>query len=456
MGPSRDDPGPVAEPPPGLRSYAEQLRDTIAFAVERIPYYRDRAEQYAGPIESPADLARLPILERSAVLEDPRAFASGTDEWPASITWSSSTTGGIGQPRWRSRAEQEVLVEHLAALDRARDPGGTSDDGPAGATLVIHPFDQGPPTVPAGAARRVYVPMLVPWHFDHIHDLLRDGFQTPAGPVPITALDCFSPGLRILTEWFAQRDLDPAAFGVRQLFGYGSIQPGPWRRRLEAAWGARYTDLYGLSEVVVSDSAECPLCHAYHFPLPIVPEVVDPVTRLPIGRGTGVLLLTELHPFAQLQLLLRYWTDDLVELARPCPIGGFGIFLRGRRSSSLVIERADGPPLVVGGLQVGESASEVADVANGDVPWAAWARDVGAPRFTLTADLSASPRVVEVRVELRYDPALHPPRAADAVAEVEARVRGAVTGLAAAIDDGLVELRVVAVAPGRLDEPTKV
>ena len=44
MGPSRDDPGPVAEPPLGLRSYAEQLRDTIAFAVERIPYYRDRAE----------------------------------------------------------------------------------------------------------------------------------------------------------------------------------------------------------------------------------------------------------------------------------------------------------------------------------------------------------------------------------------------------------------------------
>jgi len=439
MDPSRD----ADLLPPGRRTYAEQLEDTLAFAVAEIPWYRERADAYLGPIATLEDLARRPIIDRELVMADQRAFAS-TDEWPSGISYSSSTTGGIGQPRWRSAAEQQAIVDHIG-------PPGDRD----GVTLVIHPFDQGPPMLPPGAVNRVYVGMFVPWHFDLIHQMLRDGWSSPSGRVPVTAVDCFSPGLRILTEWFEQRDIDPSSFGVQHLLGYGSIQPRPWRRRLEAAWGASYTDMYGLSEVMLSDSAQCPLCQAFHFPLPIVPEVVDPITRAPIDRGTGVLLFTELHPFAQLQLLMRYWTDDLVELARPCPLGGFGIFLRGRRSMSAVVERPEQPPLVIGALQVGELCAELPDVALTPIAWAPWAHDVGGPRFSLTTS-AAGAKEVRVRVELRYDPALHPVRAAAVADQIGSAMRTEITDLADAIDAGHLHLDVAAVGPGRLDEALKV
>lgn len=433
---------------PGHRPLSEQLASTLAFAVEHIAWYRERAEVYRGPILSSNDLARLPIIDRATVMADQRAFASA-DTWPSAVSYSSSTTGGIGQPRWRNDAEQRALVELLGAPDPDGGAGGPVAEA---VTLVIHPYDQGPPVAPPAATRRIYVGMLVPWHFDLIHEILAEGWASPSGRVPITAVDCFSPGLRILTEWFDQRGIDPLTFGVTDLVGYGSIQPGVWRRRLEQAWGARYRDLYGLSEVVLGESAQCPLCHAYHFPLPVVPEVVDLVTRQPIPHGAGILLLTELYPYAQLQLLLRYWTDDIVELARPCPIGGFGIFFRGRRSSSVVVDHPGGVPLIIGSLQVGEVCAEVPDVAVNTITWAPWAGDVGTPRFSLHA---AGPDVT-VTVELRYRPSLFPARAREVANELEAMLRGEVSGLSGALDEGQARLRVVTVGPGDLRDAIKV
>ncbi len=429
---------------PGQRPYAQQLTETLAFAVENIPWYRDRAELYQRPVESLHDLSKLPIIDRATVTADQLAFTS-SDEWPTSISYSSSTTGGIGQPRWRSAAE----LDAYHALVRARQDESPPDDG---VTLVIHPYDQGAPDGPGDVSRRVYVGMFVPWHFELIYQILRDGWQSPSGRLRITAIDCFSPGLRILTEWFEQRGIDPSDFGVTTLVGYGSIQPQAWRRRLRASWGADYRDIYGLSEMMLSDAADCPLCHAYHYTTPIIPEVVDPITRQPIERGTGVLVFTELYPYAQLQLLLRYWTDDLVELARPCPIGGFGIFFRGRVSSSIVIKRDQQPPLVVGSLQVGEICAEFPDVAVTPITWAEWAPNVGAPKFSLHDDDS----VVTVTVELRYSPDLFPGRAGAVRDEIAATMRAGISGLADALDADTVQLEVTTAGPSDLTTAVKV
>jgi phenylacetate-coenzyme A ligase PaaK-like adenylate-forming protein len=443
---------PMTEP--GHRSYAEQLNETLAFAVNNIPWYRDRSDLYRGPIHDQRDLARLPIIDRATVMADQMAFAS-SDQWPASISYSSSTTGGIGQPRWRGSAELDACSALALATQRAwigDDEHAGNASGGDGVTLVIHPYDQGHPHEHGHISRRVYVAMFVPWHFDLIHQILRDGWASPEGRLPVTAIDCFSPGLRILTEWFDQRGIDPNEFGVERLIGYGSIQPWAWRRRLRASWGASYQDLYGFSEVVLSDAAGCPLCRAYHYTLPIIPEVVNPITREPLEMGTGALLLTELYPYAQLQLLMRYWTDDLVELAPPCPLGGLGIFFRGRASSSVVVDRDPLPPLVIGSLQVGEICAEVADVAVAPITWASWAHDVGAPIFSLAADNN----VVRVTVELRYSTDLFPERAGRARDELVSSLRVAVAELADAMDAGTVHLEVDIVGPGSLTDPVKV
>jgi hypothetical protein len=416
---------------PGDRPLLEQLRDTLDFAVSRIPWYRERSDRYGIPIASGADLDRLPIIDRATVQADPARFAS-SGEWPSAVQYSSSTTGGIGQPRWRSAAEAAALLDHLGPPD--------PDEG---VTLAIHPYDQGAPSMPGAAVNRVYAGMLVPWHFDLIHSILADGWRSTAGTRQVTAIDCFSPGLRILTEWFDQRGIDPRSFGITDLYGYGSIQPAPWRRRLAEAWGAHYHDIYAMSDVILSDADECRLCHAYHFLFPVVPEVVDLDTRTQVSHGSGALLLTELHPFAQLQLHVRYWTDDLVELRRACPYGDLALRLLGRRSQSAVVQRPERPALVVGSLRVAEACAAVPDVAPAPITWASWAADVGAPRFSL----GAWGDVVTVVVELRYRPALFPARAAGVADEI---------GTAITAEVGDVRLRVETVGPGELDAPTKV
>jgi hypothetical protein len=179
---------------------------------------------------------------------------------------------------------------------------------------------------------------------------------------------------------------------------------------------------------------------------------VDLTTRQPISTGVGALLLTELYPYAQLQVLMRYWTDDIVELVPPCPLGGLGIKFRGRRTSCVVIERDGRAPLVIGSFQVGELCAEFADVALSEFPWATWANDVGVPRFSLTSD----GRDVRITIELRYSPALFPERAGSMSGEVAAVLGTEITGLAEAIDDGEVDLLVTCVGAGQVPDVVKV
>ncbi|MCA9660724.1 MAG: hypothetical protein KC486_20450 [Myxococcales bacterium] len=421
------------------------LRATLEYATAKIPYYRERPA-YARPLESLEELAALPILDPADYVAAPERFAV-PGLWPDQISYSSTTTGALGRPRWHLQRE----IDAHAALIGADAPPEGDDPGPV--TLVIHPYDQGGGQRPSGFPRTIYAPFLVPWHYEHILKLLEEGWRTPLGTRRIEHIDAFSPALRIYTVWLAQRGIDPAAFGVKALTGYGSIQPPPWRRRLRRRWGAAYDDLYGLSEVKQSAAAPCPLCGALHHLGPIVGEVVDPETRAPIDRGVGVLVLTELYPYAELQLLVRYWTDDLVELTGPCVLADLGFRFLGRRSSGVALPRDGDAPAYVGALEVGEAISESADVALHTFPWAPFAHDVGAPRFTLRAGETAGSARVEV--ELRYSPELFPRRAAAACAELRDALLTAIPRLRARVDAGAASLEVLPREPGSLAAPTK-
>jgi phenylacetate-coenzyme A ligase PaaK-like adenylate-forming protein len=201
----------------------------------------------------------------------------------------------------------------------------------------------------------------------------------------------------------------------------------------------------------MSGAAQCPICGGYHFHRPIVAEVVDVDSGEPRSEGTGVLVLSELYPLAQAQLLLRYWTGDLVEFAAPCLLSSMGFKLRGRVEYSVF-----GPPdtagLVIGSLQVGEICAESPEVATSPVSWAPWAIDAGAPRFTLLS----SERQADVHVELRFDPALFPERAEQTCRALREQLVREISGLAKAVKTARFHVGVTAVRPGALLEPTSV
>ena len=418
-----------------------RLQETLHFAVAQIPYYRERVERYGVPIETLAALGQLPVVTPEAFTSDPRAFSSGVSS-PEVTTFSSATTGDIGRIRWRSFAELDAM---RSFFERSKLTG--SGD----LTLWIHAFDQGAPNLVPGADNVICVPFLLPWHYEYIFRLLEEGWEGPLGRRRVNRLMGFSPALRILTVYLSDRGAFPETFGIKSLEGGGSIQPWVWRRRLQDAWGAPYQDLYGLSEVVGSESRSCPVCGAYHFFQPVITEVVDLVSGVPIQDGVGELLLTELTPYAQLQLLVRYRTGDLVEIAPRCMISPFGIRFRGRLQHSVVIEREKGAPVVLGALQVGEICAELSDVAEDQLSWADWAHDVGPPRFKLTC----KGRAARIAVELRYDPGLHKKAAASLRQTLHTTIARSIRGLGVALESGDVTLEVTTVRRGTLDNITK-
>jgi phenylacetate-coenzyme A ligase PaaK-like adenylate-forming protein len=100
---------------------------------------------------------------------------------------------------------------------------------------------------------------------------------------------------------------------LKHIFTYSSYLTAQARRDYENIWGVPVTDRYGLSEVV-GGATEHPVCKWYHFDMVVIPEVLGFRSLQPITEGIGILVLTPLFPFQESQPLVRYWTDDVVEV----------------------------------------------------------------------------------------------------------------------------------------------
>jgi phenylacetate-CoA ligase len=144
----------------------------------------------------------------------------------------------------------------------------------------------------------------------------------------LTMLRDFGSGVLLCTPSFAATILDAAGNEARDLpvaagiFG-GEPSSEALRARLEAGFGIRAHDTYGLSEVigpgVAHECAERSGPHLYedHF----FPEIIDPETEEPVGEGEpGELVLTAMTREAS--PLLRYRTRDRTRfLSEPCRCG---------------------------------------------------------------------------------------------------------------------------------------
>ena len=124
-----------------------------------------------------------------------------------------------------------------------------------------------------------------------------------------------------------EKGLDPAELGLRTIVTGG--EPGgdipEVRARIEATWGARVADTYGLGEVWPTLAAQCELRDGFHFSTPdlLVTELVEPETGSVLEwepGATGELVYTHLHREAS--PLVRFRSRDRATvLALDCPCG---------------------------------------------------------------------------------------------------------------------------------------
>jgi phenylacetate-CoA ligase len=352
------------------RLQGERLRVTVAWAVERVPFYRERL---TGAVRGLDDLAALPFTRKTDLREH---YPFGLFAVPlaevARLHASSGTRGKptvVGYTAEDLAVWQEVMARALVAAGARRGDllhvafgyglftGGLGfHDAATRAGLAVVPVSSG------NTARQI---------------LLLQDFR-PAGL-------CATPSFALhLAETMREQGIAPAGLGLR----YGIFGAEPWtegmREALERALGCPAVDIYGLSEVIGPGvSGECRARDGLHVADDhFLPEIVDPATGRPLPPGTeGELVLTTLTKRAM--PLVRYRTGDITTLTEaPCPCGRTSVRM------ARVKGRAD-DMLIVRGVNLYPSEVERALLSVDDL----------LPHYQLVVDRTATLTRLEVQVE---------------------------------------------------------
>lgn len=293
-----------------LAEQARRLGPFLRAAHAAAPAVRELFERVGArpdDIRSVADLARLPITRKDALIDLQR-------ERPP-------FGGFLGVP-----------IEQLAAIYTSPgplyDPAGARPDywrwAPALRAAGFRPGDIALNTVayhltPLGmmfeaGLRAVGCPVIPagPGNTDTQLRLMRD--LRVAG---YTGTPSF---LGILLDRARELGGEPARdYTLRAAFVAAEMLPESLRRRLEAGWGCRVRQGYGTADVGCL-AYECELGQGMHVPIEAIVEIVDPATGQPVEHGApGEVVCTVLEPTYP---LVRFGTGDLSAFAvEPCGCG---------------------------------------------------------------------------------------------------------------------------------------
>jgi len=290
-----------------------RLQNTLRRAA-RSPFYRERladAGVSADSLHSLEDIQKIPFTTK----EDLRS--RGKDMLIVPMTelvrlHASSGTTGRATVIYYTRADIEAWAELLARsmyMTGVR-PGDVFQNmmgyGLFTGGLGFHYGAErlGCLTIPAGAGnskRQV--------------QLLRDFQTTAVHIIPSFAL--------YLLNTFVAEGVDPRDLPLRIAFIGAEPHTEDMRRRIEAAYGLKAFNSYGLSEMNGPGVAfECPEQNGMHvWEDAYLLEVLDPQTLKPVPPGVvGELVFTNLT--RQGMPLLRYRSRDLASYDdAPCPCG---------------------------------------------------------------------------------------------------------------------------------------
>ncbi|WP_440006368.1 phenylacetate--CoA ligase PaaK [Halomicrococcus sp. SG-WS-1] len=320
-----------------LRSLqGDRLAETVAYAYENVPFYRDALDE-AGvapdDVESVADVTELPFTTK----EDFR------DEYPdglfavghADVNRIHASSGTTGKPKIVAYSDddldlwREVMARSLAAAGVSEDDVVQNAYGYGLFTggLGFHDGTEelGACVIPTGGGNTGR-------QLDMLQDMESD------------VLACTPSYCLYLAEAAEERGIDPRELPLSTVVIGAEPFTDPMREEIEQALDVTAVDVYGLSEVIGPGvSIECEEAqeglHVWedHF----YPEVIDPDTGEPLPEGEeGELVLTSLTKEAL--PVLRYRTGDMTSLTyEECDCGRTAVRMDNvtGRTDDLIIVR---------------------------------------------------------------------------------------------------------------------
>lgn len=292
------------------RYQLQRLHDTLVLASTRSAFYRRALASVPTAIASRDEVRRLPFTTADDIRADPLAFvAVSQDAISRVVTLSSSGTTGRRKRLYFTPADQALTVDffrigmsvftspgdRVLILLPGETPGSVGDLLAVGLReLGAVPIKHGPvrdaeATLELAATERASVMVGVPTH------LLRLArHRRVAAPLP---------------------DLHSILLSTDHV-------PGAVVAALEAAWGCRVYNHYGMTEMGLGGGVDCPARRGYHMrEADFLFEIVDPQTGQQVDDGEpGELVFTTLTRTGM--PLIRYRTGDVARwLPGPCPCG---------------------------------------------------------------------------------------------------------------------------------------
>ncbi len=322
-----------------------RLRDTVERVYHLVPFYRKKFDELGlkpAHIKSLSDLKELPFTVKQDLRDH---YPFGLFAVPLSqIVRIHSSSGTTGKPTVVGYTENDMRVwtEVMCRTFKMAEVGpGDVVHNAYGYGLFTGGlgFHYGAEAV--GAA---VVPSSVGFTKRQLM-LLKDFGATILCCTPSYALH--------LAEVAQEEGFDPQKdFLLRAgFFGAEPASEG-LRKAVAEAWGLKYFEAYGLSEIIGPGvAASCPEGELHIFEDHFLPEIIDPETGQPLPEGEeGELVFTTLTK--QGLPLIRYRTKDIASLYKaPCRCGRT-IIRMGR-----VVGRSD-DMLIVSGVNVFPSQVE--------------------------------------------------------------------------------------------------
>lgn len=411
-------------------------------------YSQDRryADWQPGAPGAAPRLDGLPLLDRASVSARNREFIAG-DVTVRSICHTSGTTGAPLDV-YKSFQEIEFIQAFFSTLFR-----------PIRAALPSIPLVLTFPNFHHGVA--VPMPGIGMTFVGGVTDdtLIADArrqietcYDIPGHDQRVSIISGLHHYLLIFTSFLIEQGIDPATYRMRAINVTGGHLPPQWLRFLERSWRCPVNDRFTLTEVI-GGASRLPDGDIFALDPQIVGEVVDPETGHAIEHGIGLLALTNLHPFVQMQPLIRYLTGDLVQ--RVADPAGLRFRFLGKAKNSIARIREDRREWLLFSTCLVDALAEFPDVAVYD--WFSNLRSVGDrtlgsyPTFSIETH-DARRFEIRIVIELRYAPHTRPDRVAHLREALTTALRNCPeTALGCGLDAGDVALEISFVGPGRLD-----
>jgi len=286
-----------------------RLQATLDLARARSPFYRRHLAATPVCLATLDELARLPFTTADDVrAQSLQMLCVPQGEVARVVTLQSSGTSGPPKRLYFTRTDQELTLDFFAV-------GMSTFTGPGDRVLILLPGTT-PGSVGAllAAALERIGACPIPYGLvaDPAHALraAADAGATVAVGIPTQVLR--------LARW----GQPPPGLRLHSVLLTTDHVPASLAAAVEAAFGCRVFNHYGMTEMGLGGGVDCAARRGYHLrEADMLLEIVDPASGMPLPEGApGELVFTTLT--RQGLPLIRYRTGDLARwLPGPCPCG---------------------------------------------------------------------------------------------------------------------------------------